>query len=78
MAKTGDVVESSSPSVPPNSVSAETKNTARSRTSSSLSYKHLRNSTRMLGLSCGQFWPNLASAHTAEARMVAFSRMTRL
>ena len=77
MAKTGEVVESSSPSRP-NSRSAETKNAARSRTSSSLSYRQRLSSTRMLGLSCGQFWPNLASAHTAEARMVAFSRMTRL
>mmetsp|Transcript_11670 Transcript_11670/g.29475 ORF Transcript_11670/g.29475 Transcript_11670/m.29475 type:complete len:259 (+) Transcript_11670:979-1755(+) len=51
---------------------------ARSRTSSSVSCSVRRNSTRMRGLRSGHAAPIFASALTAAARTVAFSRMTRL
>lgn len=54
------------------------KNAARSRTSSSLSYRQRWRSVKTRARRATEQEPKFASAQTAEARIVAFSRMTRL
>ena len=57
---------------------ADKKKAARSRTSSSLSYRQRWRSIETRARNATEHEPKLASAQTAEARIVAFSRMTRL